>query len=51
MEGTLLRKGNSGMMEKWNNGVTERKQIILLSLFIKPIIPIFQYSMIPGGGQ
>jgi hypothetical protein len=47
MESTLLRKGNSGMMEKWNNWVTERKQIILLSLFIKPIIPIFQYSIIP----
>jgi hypothetical protein len=47
MKSTLLRKGNGGMMEKWNTGVTERKQIILLSLFIKPIIPIFQYSIIP----
>lgn len=47
MEITLLRKGNSGMMEKWNHGVTERKQIILLFLFIKTIIPIFQYSIIP----
>jgi len=47
MEITLLRKGNSGMMEKWNNGVTERKQIILLFLFIKTVIPIFQYSIIP----
>jgi hypothetical protein len=33
MESTLLRKGNSGMMEKWNNGLEEENNYIAVSFY------------------
>jgi hypothetical protein len=46
MKSTLLGKGNSGMMEKWNNGLQEENDYIDVSFFetLHSSTPFFQYS-------
>ncbi len=40
-----------GMLEKWNCGMMGQKEfkIKIYSWFVQTSIPLFQYSMIPGG--
>ena len=47
---------NTGMMERWNNGMLGRPGDMaepgsFVVLFIQPILPLFQYSVIPGAEQ
>jgi hypothetical protein len=44
MENTLLRKGNGGMMEKWNKGL-QKENKLCCCLFL--LNPPFQSSNIP----